>query len=87
MELGKWHRSKSRKDTNYSPFGSYLMNKKWTLEEEFTNHMMRFIQVTQSPSYFIADWSTSMSRLVPRNCWRQLSYAIKNQLVASKAPY
>ena len=30
-----------------------------------------------------AEWSTSMSRLVPRNCWRQLSYAIKNQLVAS----
>ena len=27
-----------------------------------------------------ADWSTSMSR----NCWRQLFYAIKNQLVASK---
>ena len=32
-----------------------------------------------------ADWSTSMSRSGPRNCWRQLSYAIKNQLVASKA--
>ena len=25
-----------------------------------------------------------MSRAFPRNCWRQLSYAIKNQLVASK---
>ena len=26
------------------------------------------------------DWSTSMLRLDPRNCWRQLSYTIKNQL-------
>ena len=33
-----------------------------------------------------SDWSTSMSRTLPRNCWRQLSYAIKNQLVASKNP-
>ena len=34
-------------------------------------------------------WSTSMStsRTVPRSCWRQQSYAIKNQLVAFKAPY
>ena len=27
-----------------------------------------------------AEWSTSMSRSGPRNCLRQLSYAIKNQL-------
>ena len=27
-----------------------------------------------------------MWRLDPRNCWRQLSYVIKNHLVASKAP-
>ena len=26
------------------------------------------------------EWSTSMSRIFPRNCLRQLSYAIKNQL-------
>ena len=35
----------------------------------------------------MAEFSASMSRLDPRNCWRQHSYAIKNQLVASKAPY
>ena len=35
---------------------------------------------------FSPDWSISMSRLDPRNSWRQLSYAIKNTLVASKAP-
>ena len=47
MELGKWHRSKERKPGKY-PFPSYLLNKKWTLEEEFNKHMMRFQQVTVS---------------------------------------
>ena len=36
---------------------------------------------------FSPDWSTSMSRLHPWNYWRQLSYAIKNQRRASKAPH
>ena len=31
-------------------------------------------------------WSISMSRTFPRSCY-SVSYAIKNQLVASKAPY
>ena len=31
-------------------------------------------------------WSISMSRTVPRSCYG-VSYAIKNQLLASKAPY
>ena len=44
---GKWHRSKDRKGGE-NPFGSYMMNKKWTLEEEFNNHMLRFHQVTLS---------------------------------------
>ena len=52
LAFGKWYRSKERKDTNYSPFGSYMMNKKWTLEEAFNNHMLRFIQVTMSSIYF-----------------------------------
>ena len=30
------------------PFGSYMLNKKWTLEEEFNNHILRFQQVTLS---------------------------------------
>ena len=33
--------------------------------------------------FYQAEFSTSMSS----NCWRQLSYAEKNQLVASKVPY
>ena len=36
--------------------------------------------------YQVAEWSTSMSRTLPRNCWRQLSYAIKNQLGHPKPP-
>ena len=38
-----WRRSKYIKpDMN---FGSYMLNKKWALEEEFNNHMLRFQQV------------------------------------------
>ena len=50
LEYGKWYRSKERKGGE-SPFGSYLLNKKWTMEEEFNNHMMRFNQVTVSSIY------------------------------------
>ena len=42
---GDWYRSKEKKE-GYHPFTSYMMNKKWPLEEEFTNHMLRFQQVT-----------------------------------------
>ena len=45
LELGKWHRSKDIKGGENN-FGSYMLNKKWTLEEEFNNHMLRFQQVT-----------------------------------------
>ena len=51
LELGKWHRSKDRKG-GQNPFGSYLMNKKWTMEEEFTKHMLHFQQVTLSSNHF-----------------------------------
>ena len=51
LEYGKWHRSKDRKDGE-NPFGSYLMNKKWTMEEEFTKHMLHFQQVTLSSNHF-----------------------------------
>ena len=52
MDLGKWHRSKDRKGGRI-PFPSYMMNKKWTLEEEFNNHMLRFQQVTVSSTFSI----------------------------------
>ena len=45
-----WYRSKEKKGGK-SPFGSYILNKKWTLEEEFNNHMMRFQQVKCSEFY------------------------------------
>ena len=52
LAWGKWYRSKERKG-GQSPFASYMLNKKWTLEEEFNNHMMRFQQVTVSSIYYI----------------------------------
>ena len=51
LELGKWYRSKDRR-IGENPFGSYLMNKKWTMEEEFTKHMLHFQQVTLSSNHF-----------------------------------
>ena len=45
LVLGTWYRSKDRKQTPYIDFGSYLMNKKWWLEEELNVHMLRFQQV------------------------------------------
>ena len=50
LEWGKWYRSKQRRG-GVNPFASYLLNKKWTMEEEFNNHMMRFNQVTVSSIY------------------------------------
>ena len=51
LEYGKWHRSKdSQEGIN---FVSFMLNKKWTLEEEFNNHLLRFQQVTVSYIYFI----------------------------------
>ena len=40
-----WYRSKD-KEAGRSPFPSYMINKKWTLGEEFNNHILRFQQVT-----------------------------------------
>ena len=52
LEWGKWYRSKDRA-SGQNPFGSYLMNKKWTMEEEFTKHMLHFQQVILSSNNFI----------------------------------
>ena len=38
------YRSKEKKGYT-TPWGSYMMNKKWIFEEEFNNHMLRFQQV------------------------------------------
>ena len=47
LAMGKWHRSKDKSGGD-SPFASYILNKKWTLEEEFNNHILRFQQVRVS---------------------------------------
>ena len=46
----RWYRSKGKRGGN--PFTSVMMNKKWTLEEEFNNHLLMFQQVTMSSYYF-----------------------------------
>ena len=51
LDYGPWHRSKDARG-GYNPFPSYMMNKKWTLEEEFNNHLLKFQQVTVSSSSF-----------------------------------
>ena len=48
LKLGRWHKSKERIEVSFLPMHSYNLNKKWTLMEEFNNHMMRFHQVTVS---------------------------------------
>ena len=47
----RWYRSKDKLGGD-NPFGSYMMNKKWTVEEEFNNHMLRFQQVTVRFNFF-----------------------------------
>ena len=51
-EYGRWYQSKDKK-VSENPFTSFMLNKKWALEEEFNNHMLRFQQVTVS-SIFIS---------------------------------
>ena len=51
LAWGRWYRSKGIKGGK-SPFGCYMMNKKWTLEEEFSMHLLIFQQVTVSYYYF-----------------------------------
>ena len=47
-----WYRSKEKKGGD-NPFTSYMLNKKWTKEEHFNNHLLRFQQVTvHSFNYF-----------------------------------
>ena len=58
----RWYRSKNAYATGYSSYSSYLLNKKWTLEEEFNNHLLMFQQVRVSANhfikvhYYIPDW-------------------------------
>ena len=42
-----WYRSKD-KQAGKNPLASYMINKKWTMEEEFNNHILRFHQVIVS---------------------------------------
>ena len=44
LEYGRWHRSRDIKDGDF-PFGSFMINKKWWLEEELNNVLLQFQQV------------------------------------------
>ena len=46
-----WYRSKESK-AGENPYGSFMLNKKWTLEEEFNNHIFQFRQVILAVSSF-----------------------------------
>ena len=59
FSLGKWHRSKDKKQTPGSDFASFMINKKWWLEEQFNVHMMRFQQVEDF------SFSNNLTSLVP----------------------
>ena len=50
LEWGRWHRSQDRKGGDH-PFASFMLNKKWTMEEKFNNHILRFQQVKCSQFY------------------------------------
>ena len=52
IEGKRWYRSKERL-AGVNPFASYMMNKKWWLEEEFNNHMLRFQQVPELLDCFL----------------------------------
>ena len=47
----RWYRSKDKKG-GVTPFASFMMNKKWTMQEEFTNHMLMVQQVLICSNYF-----------------------------------
>ena len=49
----KVYRSKGKKDLTRSLFASYMMNKKWTLQEEFANHLIMFQQVTEECEFLL----------------------------------
>ena len=46
LRWGKWYDGRKTEIQLYSPFASYLMNKKWWLQEELALHLLRFQQVT-----------------------------------------
>ena len=49
----KVYRSKGKKDLTRSLFASYMINKKWTLQEEFANHLIMLQQVTEECEFLL----------------------------------
>ena len=76
------YRSKERKG-GVNPFSSYMLNKKWTLEEEFNNHMLRFQQVTWSQLILFISAKSTFSRL---DCWSSKVFSKWKQKKKSQNP-
>ena len=51
------------------------LNGKIVLEDNYSGVCAYMLVISD------ADWSTSVSRTFPRNCWRQLSYAIRVPII------
>ena len=46
LAYGKWHRSSERRIARF-PYGSFLLNKKWTLAEDLSKQIYRLQAVRQ----------------------------------------
>ena len=58
LEYGRWHRSRDIKDGDF-PFGSFMINKKWWLEEELNNVLLQFQQVCLRKGQEKQGWKSS----------------------------
>ena len=52
-KLGKWYRSNDKK-SGENPFGATMLNKKWSMEEEFNIHILLFRQVVSVSSIYFS---------------------------------
>ena len=86
-KYGRYYRSKAKKVKTSLLFGSFMMNKKWRLEEEFNNHILRFQQVNISvwalfkqgkQQFDIPDWTGGDWSRFPRRTWRGAPGAADN---------
>ena len=71
QSMGRWYRSKDRVQGPFQESSSYMMNKKWWLEEQFTLHMMRFQQVKSvyqlnNLTYTILGWVADQRSWIQR---------------------
>ena len=81
----KLYRSKDRKG-GINPFCSYMLNKKWTLEEEFNNHMLRFQQVTPIfiIHYLLGKGKIILTKVVPYDVRSLKKYVVNYYILVGR---